>query len=752
MWATITESLKEAPEKIAKLDTSAIFQATPYRELAGRHEQELKKESPQGIKGGEEIAKQFKGIQTSTQERLNVMVKNLRDLANAADAPTETPASDVRRNINQIKKLSSETEEGVQFEGDPKEIKAYKRQLEKFVQGATKKIVAGLLEQNRALEKAIDTAAKAGNKGQVESLAQEFGANVRKMEEIYDISEKAGPKFDVTRQRTTKGKGFTPSSPIPEAQFRHQDFAGRNAAKALEKEGFGAANDAAEAARDFEGIADEAKRIKAVFDSLFQKAKPDSLEFRKNLTGVIERLKRQATEGIIDRAEVEATIKTLEQYNNQVRTLRLGEVGLRKPGAIRIPGIFEQAEAGGSQKEFLRQVDRQREEVARGRGKTGPRVEQFEFQDSSGAIRKMNVEYRKLGNSIDSVRVKAKETSKVLSGREQFGLAFKRVALWGTAAGVTYGAISAFRDAMRTMVEAEAGVVSLSKVMEEADFGFKEFTMTVNNFVQNTTQKFAASMREAYDVMRIFAQQGKNMADTMKLTEASFLGANISILTQKEVAEALTATTKQFNIEASQSESILDAWNEVSNKNAVTMKTLADATKKAGAAAKVVGIEFEQFLGLVTAVSEATRQPGKQIGTSLRFIFQRTLRPETQKELAKVGLSTTDLEGNFKGFIPVITELADKWDSLTRSQKLSIAQALGGARQYNVFLALMENFDKAVKASAEAVNSQGSAQRENTKYMQTAEANMKKAKAAIDAMYVSMGSTLLPVIKKYQKV
>ncbi|MCK5018298.1 MAG: phage tail tape measure protein, partial [Candidatus Peribacteraceae bacterium] len=126
---------------------------------------------------------------------------------------------------------------------------------------------------------------------------------------------------------------------------------------------------------------------------------------------------------------------------------------------------------------------------------------------------------------------------------------------------------------------------------------------------------------------------------------------------------------------------------------------------------------------------------------------QRTLRPETQKELARVGLSTTDLQGNFKGFIPVITELADRWDTLTRSQRLSIAQALGGARQYNVFLALMGNFDTAVKASTEAVNSQGSAQRENTKYMQTAAASMKKAKAAVDAMYVSMGSTLLPVVK-----
>jgi TP901 family phage tail tape measure protein len=63
---------------------------------------------------------------------------------------------------------------------------------------------------------------------------------------------------------------------------------------------------------------------------------------------------------------------------------------------------------------------------------------------------------------------------------------------------------------------------------------------------------------------------------------------------------------------------IVDAWNNVANKSAITEKHLAESTQKAGAAASTVGVGFEQFLGLTTAIGASTRKPGKEIGTALK--------------------------------------------------------------------------------------------------------------------------------------
>jgi TP901 family phage tail tape measure protein len=744
LWNAITKQLDKID--LSDLDISTVLQAAPYRKLAGRHAEEYRKERPTGLVSPEDVSKLYSEIQTTTNDKMNALVRNLSELLKAAEAPGLDPASIVSRTIRDIKKLTSKSEVGIDIKST-KQLGTYMKTTSDLVQGALKKIVSKLLDENLKLEKAVREASAAGKEVDVQSAARQLVANINQMQEVYNAIEQGGAKFNINLQRTTKGVPGRPPSPIPEAQFRYRDYSAQRTQREFERER-PVVLEATKAARDFEGMADEADRIKAVFDILLAKMGPESLEFRKNITGVIEALKIQAAEGLIDRAEVERTVKTLETYLNKTRDLRLGEVGLGKTAAVKIPAIFELGGRGGTEKELLRQVERVRGQLFSTLKKKDPVIVPFEIQDPSGAIRKINVEYRQLGNTLGTVTTKARETTKALTGKELLGQAFKRVALWGTAAGLTYGAISALSELVTVMTEAESGVISLSKVMIEADEqGLARFSERINKFVTGIGVKFAASLKDAYEAMRIFGQQGKNLAEVMKLTEASFLGANVSVLNQKEVAEALTAATKQFNIEASDSTGIIDSWNEVANRNAVTMKTLADATMKAGSAAKVVGVEFEQFIGLVTAISEATRQPGKEIGTSLRFIFQRTLRPETQKELSRVGVSTTDLQGNFKGFIPVLTELADGWDTLGKAQQLAVAQALGGARQYNVFLALMNNFDTAMKASAEATDAQGSAMRENQKYMQSAEARFKAARAALHSLYVGMSSSLLPVIK-----
>ena len=71
-------------------------------------------------------------------------------------------------------------------------------------------------------------------------------------------------------------------------------------------------------------------------------------------------------------------------------------------------------------------------------------------------------------------------------------------------------------------------------------------------------------------------------------------------------------------------------------------------------------------------------------------------------------LSSYELLGN----------LADKWDILDTNTKNYIASTIAGTNQLNNFLALMNNFDHAIEATETALNSAGSAARENSSYME----------------------------------
>lgn len=93
----------------------------------------------------------------------------------------------------------------------------------------------------------------------------------------------------------------------------------------------------------------------------------------------------------------------------------------------------------------------------------------------------------------------------------------------------------------------------------------------------------------------------------------------------------------------------------------------------------------------------------------------------------------------FKSTYDILDELADKWQSLTDIQQASITELIAGKRQGNIVSALMTNFDIARKATQTALNSDGSAEKENEKYMESISGKM----GAFKAQFQEFSSTLL---------
>lgn len=140
---------------------------------------------------------------------------------------------------------------------------------------------------------------------------------------------------------------------------------------------------------------------------------------------------------------------------------------------------------------------------------------------------------------------------------------------------------------------------------------------------------------------------------------------------------------------------------------------------------------------MVTAITEQTRNASKA-SRSLNTIFSRLSQvtdsaSDTGKKLTEIynglNISLYDNEGQMRSSYDILSDLSTKWDSLSKNQQNYIALTSAGSNQLNAFLALMNNFGHATEATETALNSAGSASRENARYMESLQAKIQALKA-----------------------
>lgn len=83
--------------------------------------------------------------------------------------------------------------------------------------------------------------------------------------------------------------------------------------------------------------------------------------------------------------------------------------------------------------------------------------------------------------------------------------------------------------------------------------------------------------------------------------------------------------------------------------------------------------------------------------------------------------------------------MSQQWDKLDTNTRQYIALTSSGANQIQNFYALMSNFETAVNATNTALESSGSAWRENARYMESIEAKTQKLKTALEQLVLGNG-------------
>lgn len=203
-------------------------------------------------------------------------------------------------------------------------------------------------------------------------------------------------------------------------------------------------------------------------------------------------------------------------------------------------------------------------------------------------------------------------------------------------------------------------------------------------------------------------------------------------------ANFIVSQMKAFNLTAKDSQHIIDAVNEISNNYAVSSSDLARNIGNASAAMAAGGNTMEQTLGMMTAMTEITRN-GSKASRGLVTIQSRYNQildesSSTGKKLTdfytKHNVQLKDETGQLRSMYDVLGDLSGKWGGLTDDEKKYFALIQGGATQTQNLMALMSNFGTAVDATKTAMESSGSAAEENAAAMESLRKKIDNLKAA----------------------
>jgi TP901 family phage tail tape measure protein len=443
-----------------------------------------------------------------------------------------------------------------------------------------------------------------------------------------------------------------------------------------------------------------AKRLQIDKDGINVVAKGND-EMRKKLAAVARILRTSRELGSVEKEQTIENARLVELYKDRVGVSR-EYLGLEQ-------SIKQELKDG---KITIEEANRARAELIRGEivgTKQGTAL-----KEAVGSIDSLRKGVKKTGIEMGEFsRQTIRSGSHITDFNEQMVIATQKIIRYRVAFTAMHNAYQLFIDGFKTSKQIELGLARIAKVTDITRDSFKG----LKDDIFDLASTFGAEIGDTLDTLKTFAQAGFTLAESMNLSRAALLGVNGANLTLEESTNLLLSAVKTYKFEMFELEGAIDKVVKIQAQHAVTAQDLAASIKLVGASAANVGLEMDQFLGIVTAIAAVTRKSGREIGNSLKTMFARFTRPEPlakmQSTLSDFNFTVLDSSGSLRNMMDILGDINSAWDTLTNVQRINIATAVGGTRRYADFVVLMDNFQEAVDATADSLNSQGVAQRAN---------------------------------------
>ena len=345
------------------------------------------------------------------------------------------------------------------------------------------------------------------------------------------------------------------------------------------------------------------------------------------------------------------------------------------------------------------------------------------------------------GQMTGYVNQAAQATRSQMGIIENFQNAMLKFPIWMGASTLFFGAIQSAKTFITTIIDVDAKMTTLQKVMSDsADMN------QVFDDATRSAERFGQTLSSVLDAYAEFARQGYEGADLTNFADAALITSNVGEVGAQEASEYLTSAAAQWQQESQDAMGNIDAWNNIANNYATTVAKLGEGQAKAGSTARAMGLDFDETNAVLGALTAQTKQSGSEIGNFIKAVFPRayTVGRGTLEDL---GIQLEDNMGRTKSAIELYREAAHAITDMNDADQAEVVKGLGGVHHYQRMQVLLDTlretgglYDQIYDAS---VNSAGSAAAENAVYMESLEAQINKAKVAIEMFSLALGEAFL---------
>ncbi len=353
-------------------------------------------------------------------------------------------------------------------------------------------------------------------------------------------------------------------------------------------------------------------------------------------------------------------------------------------------------------------------------GKETAKTFKIHWIDKTGREYQTTVSGIVRGNNL--IRTSLKTVSSEASSSAQlvnvFVKAFKRVAIvvpiWFVFRKIFMSTIDLIKNSMNFLVDWEQQLARIRIVGKGTEGELRALSSALLILSKN----LGVSTKDLGKAAVLWAQQGRAISEIIPLMESTARLSLITGRTMTQSVEDLTSIMKSYKLEAEDTGRVIDSVTNVMLNHAVTANVLVEALRQVAPVARQFNISFEQILGIITATHAVTRSKGSTIGRAWRTIFSRMATSGTQaiQEIAKIpvyldeqGKASDIATYRMRNLGDILTEIALKWNTLTRAQKINLAQALSGKRRITELMAFLGNYNEALKAHIDAMFAVGKA-------------------------------------------
>ena len=314
-------------------------------------------------------------------------------------------------------------------------------------------------------------------------------------------------------------------------------------------------------------------------------------------------------------------------------------------------------------------------------------------------------------------------------------------ATWLPASQLIMSSINAFRGAIDNVRELDDSLLELSKVSDLSTDGLAKVTEEAYELGETVGK----TGRQVIDAITEFKRAGFELSDSMDMAEAALVMTNVAegINDTADAAGTLISVLKGYNMAESETMSIVDKMNQVSNTSPIGFDELAEGLERTAGTLAQSETSIDESLGLITAGYAQLRNVEK-VSTSLITLSARLrgvnedgevidgLSAELQESFGKIGVAIEDADGNLRSIYAIAEDYAKVLPTLSSKQKQYYAELAAGKRNVTTWNAITQQFQDAQKATAQSLEAMGSASEENQKYLDSISGKVSQFDSAVE--------------------